>query len=66
TYTYRLFGLLKSGADWLVSFASSADGVNYTLAISTRQQRFYKKAAIQQSKRSKLLILKDFKLKKYQ
>jgi hypothetical protein len=40
--------------------------VNYTLAISTRQQRFLKKSAIQQSKSGKSMILKDFKLKKHQ
>ncbi|WP_206208643.1 hypothetical protein, partial [Vogesella mureinivorans] len=30
-------GLLKSGADWLVSFASSAEEANYTHPAKTRQ-----------------------------
>jgi hypothetical protein len=43
TYTYRLFGLLKSGADWLVLLASSAEEANYTHPAHTRQHFVSKK-----------------------
>ncbi|HJU50171.1 MAG TPA: hypothetical protein VJ575_05460, partial [Pseudogulbenkiania sp.] len=44
THTYRLFCLLKSGADCFVSVAASAEEANYTPGPHPRQRLFAEKS----------------------
>ncbi|MBI3144437.1 MAG: hypothetical protein HYZ18_04050, partial [Pseudogulbenkiania sp.] len=44
THTYRLFGLLKSGAEGFVSVAASGEEATYTPAPHPRQRLFAEKS----------------------